>query len=56
MFRVAVKFTRKQIDELTELARKNGAGGLAYILYENGTVRSPIAKFLKRKNSRKSKI
>lgn len=41
------KFTRKQIDEFTDLARKNGAGGLAYILYENGTVRSPIAKFLK---------
>lgn len=41
------KFTRKQIDEFTELARKNGAGGLAYILYENGNVRSPIAKFLK---------
>lgn len=40
------KFTRKQIDEFTELARKNGAGGLAYILYENGGVRSPIAKFL----------
>lgn len=40
------KFTRKQIDEFTELARKNGAGGLAYILYENGSVRSPIAKFL----------
>lgn len=40
-------FTRKQIDEFTDLARKNGAGGLAYILYENGTVRSPIAKFLK---------
>ncbi len=41
------KFTRKQIDEFTELARKNGAGGLAYILYENDGVRSPIAKFLK---------
>ncbi len=41
------QFTRKQIDEFTELARKNGAGGLAYIMYENGTVRSPIAKFLK---------
>ncbi len=41
------KFTRKQIDEFTELARKNGAGGLAYILYENGGVRSPVAKFLK---------
>ncbi len=41
------QFTRKQIDELTELARKNGAGGLAYIMYEGGNVRSPIAKFLK---------
>ena len=41
------KFTRKQIDEFTELARKNGAGGLAYMIYENGTVRSPIAKFLR---------
>lgn len=41
------KFTRKQIDEFTELARKNGAGGLAYILYEDGDVRSPIAKYLK---------
>jgi len=41
------KFTRKQIDDFTELARKHGAGGLAYILYENGSVRSPIAKFLK---------
>lgn len=40
-------FTRKQIDEFTELARKNGAGGLAYMIYENSTVRSPIAKFLK---------
>lgn len=39
-------FTRKQIDEFTELARKQGAGGLAYILYENGTARSPITKFL----------
>lgn len=47
------KFTRKQIDELTELARKNGAGGLAYILYENGTVRSPIAKFLKEEELQK---
>lgn len=40
------KFTRKQIDEFTDLARRHGAGGLAYILYENDTARSPIAKFL----------
>ena len=39
--------TRSQIDNFTEAARKLGAGGLAYIIYENGTERSPIAKFLK---------
>lgn len=40
-------FTRKQIDEFTELARRNGAGGLAYIVFENGTAKGPVAKFLK---------
>lgn len=39
--------TRSQIDNFTDQARKLGAGGLAYILYENGEARSPIAKFLK---------
>ena len=39
--------SRSQIDNFTDLARKNGAGGLAYILYENGETKSPIAKFLK---------
>lgn len=39
--------TRSQIDNFTEEARKLGAGGLAYIIYENGAERSPIAKFLK---------
>jgi len=39
--------SRSQIDNFTDLARKNGAGGLAYILYENGEAKSPIAKFLK---------
>ena len=39
--------TRSQIDNFTDQARKLGAGGLAYIIYENGTERSPIAKFLK---------
>ena len=38
--------SRSQIDNFTDLARKNGAGGLAYILYENGEAKSPIAKFL----------
>ncbi len=39
--------TRSQIDNFTEKARKLGAGGLAYIIYENGEEKSPIAKFLK---------
>lgn len=39
--------TRSQIDGFTEQARKLGAGGLAYIMYENGSEKSPIAKFLK---------
>jgi aspartyl-tRNA synthetase len=38
--------TRKQIDEFTEIAKREGAGGLAYIMFENGELRSPIAKFL----------
>ena len=39
--------TRSQIDGFTDQARKLGAGGLAYIIYENGSEKSPIAKFLK---------
>lgn len=38
--------TRSQIDQFTEKAKKLGASGLAYIMYENGTEKSPIAKFL----------
>lgn len=38
--------SRKQIDMFTEMARQEGAGGLAYIMYENGEAKSPIAKFL----------
>ncbi len=41
------KFTRKEIDDLTELARIHGAKGLAYFLYEeDGTIRSPLTKFM----------
>ena len=47
--------TRSQIDNFTEEARKLGAGGLAYIIYENGTERSPIAKFLKEEELKKIK-
>jgi aspartyl-tRNA synthetase len=38
--------TRSQIDELTEIAKKEGAGGLAYITYTDEGPKSPIAKFL----------
>ena len=38
--------SRSQIDSFTEKAKKLGAGGLAYILYENGEAKSPILKFM----------
>ena len=38
--------SRSQIDGFTDIAKSEGAGGLAYITYENGEVKSPIAKFL----------
>lgn len=38
--------SRKQLDAFTEIAKGEGAGGLAYITYENGEAKSPIAKFL----------
>lgn len=37
--------SRSQIDSFTEVAKKEGAGGLAYITYENGEAKSPITKF-----------
>jgi aspartyl-tRNA synthetase len=39
-------YTRRQIDELTELAKRSGAKGLATIAVRTEEVRSPIAKFL----------
>lgn len=41
--------TRSQIDDFTDKARKLGAGGLAYIMYENGEAKSPILKFMSEK-------
>jgi aspartyl-tRNA synthetase len=38
--------SRSQIDNFTDIAKSEGAGGLAYITYENDEVKSPIAKFL----------
>ncbi|MGE5298477.1 MAG: aspartate--tRNA ligase [Acidobacteriota bacterium] len=40
------ELSRKQIDTFTDIAKSEGAGGLAYITYENGEAKSPIAKFL----------
>ncbi len=40
------KFSRKEIDDLTEVAKIHEAKGLAYITMEDdGSVKSPIAKF-----------
>lgn len=39
-------YSRKQIDELTEFAKKYGAKGLAWIKIQDGELKSPIAKFL----------
>ena len=41
--------TRSEIDKFTEIAKLNGAGGLAYINFRDGEVQSPIAKFLSEK-------
>jgi aspartyl-tRNA synthetase len=38
--------SRSQIDHFTDIAKSEGAGGLAYITYEAGEAKSPIAKFL----------
>jgi len=39
-------FSRKDLDNLVDLARVYGARGLAWLKYESGTWQSPIAKFL----------
>ncbi len=43
----AASLSRSQIDKFTDIAKGEGAGGLAYITYEGGEAKSPIAKFLK---------
>lgn len=42
----AASMSRSQIDTFTELVKKEGAGGLAYLTYKDGEIKSPIAKFL----------
>lgn len=38
--------SRSQIDTFTATAKSEGAGGLAYLTYVDGDVKSPIAKFM----------
>jgi aspartyl-tRNA synthetase len=42
----ASSLSRSQIDGFTEIAKSEGAGGLAYLTFEGGEIKSPIAKFL----------
>ncbi len=42
------KFSRKEIDEFTEMAKIYGAKGLAYIIVEKDELRSPIVKFFEK--------
>jgi aspartyl-tRNA synthetase len=45
--RGAAALSRAQIDQLTEVAKANGAKGMAYVYVEEGrTLRGPIVKFL----------
>lgn len=39
------QFSRSQIDTLTDFAKQHGAGGLPYMVVENGVATSSIAKF-----------
>ena len=40
------KITKSQIENLTEIARQNGLGGLAYIVIKDNELQSPIIKYL----------
>lgn len=40
-------FSRREIDELVDLAKKRGVSGLSYIILKEGAVASSLSKFLK---------
>ena len=42
----ADKYSRKNIDKLTEFAKQFGAKGLAWIKFTDGSLNGPVAKFL----------
>lgn len=54
----ASKYSRKEIDRLTEFAKKHHAKGLAFLKYQEDAFNGPIAKFLseKEQSELKSKI
>lgn len=47
------KFSRKEIDDLTEYAKKFGAKGMAWVKLENGEATSPILKFFTEEQKQK---
>ena len=47
------KFTRKEIDEYTEVAKNHGAKGLAYITMDGGEFKSSLVKFFKKEELEK---
>ena len=42
----ADKYSRKNIDKLTEFAKQYGAKGLAWVKFTDGAITGPVAKFL----------
>ncbi|HEN6303413.1 TPA: aspartate--tRNA ligase [Streptococcus agalactiae] len=42
----ADKYSRKNIDKLTEIAKQYGAKGLAWLKYADNTISGPVTKFL----------
>ena len=44
----ADKYSRKNIDKLTEFAKQFGAKGLAWVKFTDGSLNGPVAKFLTR--------
>ena len=46
----ASKYSRKELDRLTEFAKKYHAKGLVWLKYENGSIAGSIAKFLTEEN------
>ena len=49
----AKELSRSQIDSFTEIAKSEGAGGLAYMMMEGGQLTGPIVKFFSEDEQRK---